>query len=291
MTQVAQLGLDGMPRRLFSCTPTRLSTWLDCPRRYRLTYLERPSPAKGPPWAHNSLGSSVHNTLRNWWDLPRSRRTTVAAVGLLRRDWLTEGYRDGEQVAGWLERAAGMVEHYVAALDPDEEPVGIERTVAVRTSGLALRGRVDRIDQRGDELVVVDYKTGRHVLSADDARGSLALALYAVATASTLRATCVRVELHHLPSATVLAWDHTEASLARHLARAEAIGAEAQAAETRWQGGLAPAEVDEVFPPRLSSLCGWCDFSRWCPEGMAAAPARRPWEGLEPIGVMQEETV
>ncbi|MDA8323370.1 MAG: PD-(D/E)XK nuclease family protein, partial [Actinomycetota bacterium] len=48
-----------MPARLYSCTPTRLRTWLDCPRRYRMTYLDRPAPRKGPPWAHNSLGASV----------------------------------------------------------------------------------------------------------------------------------------------------------------------------------------------------------------------------------------
>ncbi len=40
--------LPGMPARLYPCTPSRLTTWLDCPRRYRFTYLDRPQPAKGP---------------------------------------------------------------------------------------------------------------------------------------------------------------------------------------------------------------------------------------------------
>ena len=61
-----QLGFEGMPRRLYACTPTRLSTWLECPRRYRMSYLDRPPPGKGPPWAHNSLGASVHNALAGW---------------------------------------------------------------------------------------------------------------------------------------------------------------------------------------------------------------------------------
>lgn len=289
MTQTAQLGLEGMPRRLYACTPTRLATWLDCPRRFRLTYLDRPPPAKGLPWAHNSMGVSVHNALRNWWDLPRHRRTPGGAVALLQRDWLTEGYRDAEQASGWLERAGAMVAGYVATLDPADEPVGVERTVAVRTSRLALRGRVDRIDRAGDEVVVIDYKTGRHVLSVDDARGSLALALYAGAAASTLRASCRRVELHHLPTGAVLSWEHTDESLARQLGRAEAIAAEAQAAEARWQAGLTAEEVDEVFPPRVGSLCGWCDFSQHCPQGRASAPRRRSWEGLEPVGTRPEE--
>ena len=80
-----QLGFEGMPRRLYTCTPTRLTTWLDCPRRYRMSYLDRPVPPKGPPWAHNSLGASVHNALAGWWRLPLARRT-VAAPAVAERD-------------------------------------------------------------------------------------------------------------------------------------------------------------------------------------------------------------
>ena len=79
--RAVQEELQGMPRRLYPCTPTRLATWLDCPRRYRMTYLDRPPPVKGPPWAHNSLGASIHNALAGWWRLPPAERT-VAAAGL-----------------------------------------------------------------------------------------------------------------------------------------------------------------------------------------------------------------
>jgi RecB family exonuclease len=130
---------------------------------------------------------------------------------------------------------------------------------------------------RGDELVVVDYKTGRSVLTTDDARGSLALALYALAASRTLRRACTRVELHHLPTGAVVAFDHTEASLARHLARAEAIGAEAVAAA---EALLAGGDPEALFPARPGRTCGWCDLARSCPAGAAAGPAKRPWDGL-----------
>src|SRR5690606_17886069 len=148
MTASEQLGLEGMPRRLLRATPTRLTTWLDCPRRYRFSYLDRPMPAKGPPWAHNSLGAAVHTAIASWWRLPAPRRTPEAAGDLLERGWLRDGFRDEEQSERWRARARAMVEDYVAALDPTEEPVGVERVVALRTSVLALSGRADRIDQR-----------------------------------------------------------------------------------------------------------------------------------------------
>ena len=284
-----QLGFEGMPRRLYPCTPTRLSAWLDCPRRYRMAYLDRPPPPKGPPWAHNSLGASIHNALAGWWRLPLAERTVAAAGRLIDRGWIDEGFADETQSVRYRERAIGMVEGYVARLDPADEPVGIERTVATRTDTIVLSGRIDRLDARptetateaGTELVVVDYKTGRHLLTVDDARGSMALALYALAAARALRRPCCRVELHHLPSGRVLAWSHSDESLARHLGRAEDIARECAAADELVRDGLPPDRYDEVFPPRPSASCGWCDYLRHCPEGAAAAITRRPWDGLD----------
>ena len=279
-----QLGLEGMPRRLFSCTPTRLTSWLDCPRKYRFSYLERPTPPKGPPWAHNSLGSSVHNALRSWWDVPMARRTPEAAGTLVETGWLTEGYRDDAQSAAVRSRAREMVERYAARLDPEVEPRGVERTVATKTERLAVSGRVDRIDERGDELVIVDYKTGRRPLTTDDARGSLAMAMYVLGARRTLGADCRRVELHHLPTGEVHGFDHTQESLGRHLRRAESIADEASAADEAFKAGpMDPAEVDRVFPPHTGSLCGWCDFARHCPEGRAAAAPRRSWDAVEEL--------
>ena len=278
-----------------------------CPRRYRMSYLVRPPPPKGPPWAHNSLGASIHNALAGWWRLPLARRSVAAAGTLVDRGWINEGFADETQSVRQRERAITMVERYVAGLDPADEPLGVERTVATRTDKIAVSGRIDRLDARpaegepaegepaegepaegepaegepaGTELVVVDYKTGRHLLTVDDARSSLALALYALAAGRALRRPTHRVELHHLPTGEVLAWSHTDESLARHLGRAEAIAEECAAADERMRDGLPADRYDEVFPPRPGPSCGWCDYRRHCPEGAAAASARRPWDGL-----------
>jgi hypothetical protein len=286
--QPEQPVLPGMPRRLYPCTPTRLNTWLDCPRRYRMAYLDRPAPPKGPPWAHNSFGASVHNALATWWRLRRAERTGPAAGDLLDRGWIEEGYAGPAQSHAHRGLARDMVERYVATLDPADEPLGVERTVGAPTAQIVVSGRVDRLDARpgpgGDtELTVVDYKTGRRALTSDDARASLALALYALAVARIFHQPCRRVELHHLPSGEIHAWEHTEATLSRHVRRAEAIAAECRQADERFRSGVSGAET-QAFPPRPGPGCGWCDFRALCPEGIAAGPARRSWDGLADPG-------
>ncbi len=272
-----QLGFEGMPERLFVCTPSKLSSYEDCPRRYRYTYVDRPAPQKGPPWAHNSLGASVHTALKNWYGLAPDRRTVEVLPKLLQATWVGEGYRDDDQEREAYQRALGWLETYVATLDPKEEPAGVERVVAAKTGTLAFSGRTDRIDRRGDELVIVDYKTGRFGLTNDDARGSSALALYAYAAARTYRRACHTVELHHLPTGTVAVHEHSDASLERAVSRAEATARDIRAAERAVEDGTDP---DEAFPTVPGTLCSYCDFRRVCPGGVDA-PLKQPWSAVE----------
>ncbi|MFF5295722.1 RecB family exonuclease [Paractinoplanes globisporus] len=269
-----------MPERLFVCTPSKLGTFVDCPRRYRYSYVDRPTPPKGPPWAHNSLGASVHTALKNWYALAADRRTPVALAGLLRPTWVREGYRDVDQERAAYKQAQHWLEGYAASLDPGEEPLGVERVVATKTSVLAFNGRADRIDGRDGEAVIVDYKTGRNGLDADDARGSQALALYAWAAQRVFRRPCHRVELHHLPTGTIAAHEHTEDSLARQVRRAEETAGDIMAAERAVSGG---ADADAEFPTNPGVLCGWCDFRKVCPAGQEV-PAKEPWAAVEHLG-------
>ncbi len=277
MSADQQLGLFAPPPRLFTCTPSKLGAFEDCPRRYRYAYVDRPVPPKGPPWAHNSLGASVHTALRSWYALDPERRDPAVLPVLLKSTWVGEGYRDDGQEREAFRRALGWLEAYVGGLDPADEPIGVERVVAARTPTLALSGRVDRVDRRGDELVIVDYKTGRFEPGGDEARGSRALALYAYAAERVFRRRCRRVELHHLPTGTVAAHEHTEESLGRHLRRAEDTAADIVAAEAAVAGG---ASADEAFAPTPGTWCSWCDFKKSCPAG-AEAQTREPWAAME----------
>jgi RecB family exonuclease len=276
-----QTTFAGMPTPLYSGSPSRLLAYLDCPRRYRMQYLDRPRPQARPQRAHTSVGIATHNVLRDFWDLPVSQRTPAGVAELVRTSWIDVGFRDPEQSVAWRLRVRDAVTDYLRRSDRDNQPVGIERSVSLKTDEVAITGRIDRLDDRDGELVVVDYKTGRQVPTDDDARTSLPLALYAVASARMFRRPCRRVELHHVPSGTVAVHEHTDESLARKVAEAESIASDLRRADADFkQVGVESTR----FAPRPSALCSWCDFRAHCPEGQQVGPEKSDWAGLEPAG-------
>jgi putative RecB family exonuclease len=277
-SQPEQGEFEGMPPRPFVASPSKLLAWLDCPRRYRFQYLDRPQPARRPQRAHTSLGNSVHNALRDWWDL--SERTPAAGARLLEEGWIHAGFRDGDQSHEWRARSAAHVAAYLEHVDPHRQPLGIERSVSFRSGDLVVQGRIDRLDDRDGELVVVDYKTSRRPGTEDDARTSLPLALYAAAVWKMFRRRTLRIELHHVPTGDVVAHTHTPESLTRKVEEARSIAADAQRASDDFTRVGAESTL---FPPVPGPLCGWCDFRAHCPEGQAVGPEKSDWAALEEV--------
>ena len=264
--------------RLYPISPSKLGTWLDCPRKFFLQYVERQRVSGS--WAHLSMGNAIHNALRDWFDEPAAPRTRERAESLVRAHWTQAGFRDAEQSGQWQSAAAAMVWAYLSGLDPAFAPHSVERSLGAIAPGIALNGRIDRLDGGGgdpESLVVVDYKTGKRILTSDDARGSFALAIYAVCVERSLRRPCTRVELHHIPSGVVAAHVYEPSTLQRQIDRVVQIAGEMAQTEEDQRAG---ADLSEVFPPRPSPLCGWCDVRDWCPEGAASAPKKDPWSGL-----------
>src|SRR5262249_30031503 len=281
-------GLPGKPPRRDPRAPPPLGAWPGRPPPRPEAPPDPPPPPPGPPPARHTPRPPPRTPPAPAGRRRRAGRTVAAAGDLVGRGWIEEGYAGPAQSQVHRGLAREMVERYVATLDPANEPLGVERTVGAHTAHIVVSGRVDRLDARrgptGDtELAVVDYKTGRRALTNDDARTSLALALYALAAGRIFHKRCRRVELHHVPTGEIHAWEHTEAALSRHVQRAEQIAAECRRADERFQAGLPAAAADEVFPPRPGPGCGWCDFRAQCPEGSAAGPAHRPWDGLADV--------
>jgi putative RecB family exonuclease len=265
------------PARLVKVSATKLSTWQDCPRKFFYTYVDR---RPRSTWAHLSYGNAIHLALRDAYGDDDS--FGASADELVTRHWSNDGFRDAAQSEYWRGEAIALVARYVKE-GPGRSVHSTERTLGARTGTIAIDTRIDRIDieskgaDEHDELVVVDYKTGRRELTQEHARGSMALAFYVLAVRQSLRRTCNTVELHHLPSGERITWTHDDASLERQVSRAEEIAAEMQRSVDSWEGSDGDA-LDALFPATPGPLCGFCDVRSSC--AVAAGPQKDPWSGL-----------
>ncbi len=268
-----QLAFDGMPEGLVRVTPARLAAWSACPRRYRFGYVDRPRPPRGPALAHTTLGAVLHNALRAFYEEPPERRTGERVRELVRGHWRDDGFADRRHSAEFLLRAQDWLSEYVERVAATAKPVGVEKWVSATTGRIIVQGRVDRVDERDGEFVIVDYKAGKRAPDEEEARNSLALALYALALRGMSHVRCRQVELHHLRTAEVVRWRHTTDSLAEHRERAERLARQSREATAALGRGDSP---DRVFPPRPGGQCAGCEFRRHCPEGQRAVPVVDP---------------
>ena len=269
----------GMPTRLYAASPSRLLAWLDCPRRYRMTYLDRPRPPARPQRAHTSIGVATHNALRDYWDLapadrlggrgPRARTPRVGRRRLPR--------------PGAVRPVAGTGGGPGAALPRRRRPA--RGTARHRAHGLA-ETRHAR-PHRPDRPARRPRRPAAGGRLQDQPRGADRRRRADLAAAGALRhrrrthvpRPCTRVELHHVPTGSVAVHNHTAESLERKLAEAESIAARPAPGRRRLR--RAWAGVVAVRRRAPSALCTWCDFRAHCPEGQQVGPEKSSWAALE----------
>ena len=271
----------GMPRPAVRGDAVPAGHASDCPRRYRFTYLDRPTPPKGPPWAHNTLGAAVHMALRAGGccrpaAAHAGRRPAAARAGLVS----PTGSATPQQSERWRARAADWVGRTcgrVGGLDPSDEPVGVERTVAARTDRLALSGRVDRIDERGRRAGHrrLQDRPGGLTPTTPAARWRWRCTRWppsARCAGPAAGSSCTTCRPARSPRSSTprRRWPGTCAG--PRTPPPTSIGGDRGAGRRRRSGRGVPAE------PRAA--CSWCDFRRSCPAGQAASAAKVSWAGL-----------
>ena len=277
-TQPAQGALPGMPAPLYAASPSKLLAFLDCPRRYRLQYLDRPAPEKRRQRAHTSLGNAVHNALRDWWDLPdpHARRP---GPGWSTGPWIDVGFRDGEQSREWRVRMRGAVTAYLGRRRPGHASRSASsapcRSSAV-TCGSPVGSTGSTSATASSSSSTTRPRGWRPPTTTPAPRWRSAL--YAAAVWKMFRRRTLRVELHHVPTGTVAVHEHSPESLTRKVEQARSIARDARRADADF---AELGEASALFPPRPGPLCGWCDLRAHCPEGQAAGPEKSDWAALE----------
>jgi putative RecB family exonuclease len=150
-----------------SLSPSRLSDFQTCPRRYQHASIERlPQPASYA----TAKGRFIHFVLENLFLLDADRRTIERAreyVAPAIDEILTDDVRldiglDDAMLARLLNETEAILLRYFEMEDPTQvTSEGIELRLGVDVNDTPLYGILDRLDRDPDgSLTIVDYKTG-----------------------------------------------------------------------------------------------------------------------------------
>ena len=254
------------PRRL---SPSGAGTFEQCPRRWRMRYVER---LPDPPGEAALAGSFAHRVLELLMQRDPHERTVEVAKAIARAEWPGVEADPDFRALGFDEaggkhfrwKAWQAIEGLWALEDPKAVDVrATEHDVEADLGGVPFRGIVDRLDEEGDGLVVTDYKSGK-APSARFRRGRLdQVLLYAAAVEQATGEMPVHARLLYLGQRPV----------GIKVTREEIDSVVDKLAGT-WAAINTACDTDE-FEPRTGPLCGWCPYVDRCPEGTKEVAKRQ----------------
>ena len=241
---------------MFRLSPTKLSTYRECPRKYRFQYIDRLGPLYRKARPYFTMGSNVHAALKSFFSLPLRARRTQALTRLLEEQWERNrvGFRSPQEEQQYKGRALLQLQRYADATDLRVKPLMTETSLRSRVAGMLLEGVVDRVDQVNSGAHVLDYKTGAAQQSLDP----LPLYMYALMLRSRRKMPPVeQVSFVFLESGLVKSWDFDPVQGMRSL-------------QEVLEGAFTIA-ADRAYQPRPGWWCRGCDFLEICPAGQARA--------------------
>ncbi len=153
---------------MFTISPSKLNTYLECPRRYWWQYINPETKRLNIIKPYFTMGDHVHNTLKYFFNLPQEKRLKPILLGILKFQWDKRNGRAGgfwtpEIELEYKERAQLMLSAFFDREDMTIEPVWASDQL-IRTpvsEFLNFCGKIDRVDATPDGLHIIDYKTSR----------------------------------------------------------------------------------------------------------------------------------
>jgi len=235
-----------------------------CPLKYKYTHILRVPLMRDHRVVY---GSAIHEAIREY-HRRKARRQLVTLDDLIRhfeRAWITEGFISREHEDQRMDEGREVLAQFFAFQEGSGfVPTFVEAPFSFQVGATRVKGRWDRVDLRGDEVVLIDFKTSdvRTQKDADRrARESLQLAIYALAYREVYGVMPHRLELHFLGPQGVLVG--TAAPDGELLAETAAV-------IERVSGGIRGQQF--IATPDFYRACRYCAFASICPYTATGEP-------------------
>jgi len=247
---------------------TQLRAFESCPLQYKFAHiLEIPV---FESWSL-SFGKTMHNTLQAFFQLwlervgaqqtslfskpkesPKEGELPVSLIellGLYREKWIDDWYQDQKQRDEYFKEGEDSLKQYFILLKSNPpKPKSLEQGFTLKIGEIAIKGRIDRIDDVEDGVELIDYKTGtpKDELKKEDREQLL---IYQMAIEDVLHLKPVKLTYHYLNN-------HSEQSF---------IGTPEELSELKEKILEEYARMkDSNFAATPGWQCRFCDFRDIC---------------------------
>ncbi len=155
---------------------TKIDTYNSCQLKYRLKYIDKVPERKTR--ATGEFGSIMHSILEEFHGLETEDQTEQMLFDLLEKHWREDSFEYRQRGEEFRKQGEELLSDYFQFIQ--ENPpnvVGREKpfSYAMDEISVKISGKIDRIDDNGDSLGIVDYKTSRKKEKADK---NIQMALY-----------------------------------------------------------------------------------------------------------------
>jgi len=240
---------------------SKLSTYEDCPQKYKLKYIVRIKPSGEGIEAF--LGNRVHETFEKLY-----KELLLTKLNSL--DELLEFY-NSQWEKKWHEnvvvtRKEFTVDHYrntgreaVSSYYKRYSPFNQSKTLSTefqinfKINDITITGKIDRLSHNGDGFYEIhDYKTSRSLPTQNELDHDWQLGLYQIGVQEKFRdAKEINLIWHYLIFDKEFSSTRSDAQL--------------KDLEKKVLSLIKAIEKETIFNPKESNLCDWCEYFEYCP--------------------------
>ncbi|MDD5054553.1 MAG: PD-(D/E)XK nuclease family protein, partial [Candidatus Nanoarchaeia archaeon] len=131
------------------------------------------------------------------------------------------------------------------------EIIGIEQEVRIIIKGKELIGYIDRLEKKGDEYHIIDYKTNNWLKSQEELDEDKQLAIYQIAVMEKFCTDKVVLNWHFLNFNELMQSKRTKEQI--------------NELKDELFKKINEIESEKEFKACKSRLCDWCEYKKQCP--------------------------
>ena len=243
---------------------SQLSTYEDCPLKYRFRYRDRIK--RDVDTVEAFMGSRVHDVLEKCYkDLRFSRVNSLEHLlayynKIWQEKWDDKIVINNQELAQNDYKTLGekLIETYYKRYAPFDADITIQTEMRLGFSldddgKYRIQGYIDRLSRTPDGTYEIhDYKTSARLPGQDDADNDRQLGLYHLGIQKKWPdVKDIRLIWHYLAFDTELVSYRTEEEISQLIRDIKGL--------------IDEIEASTDFPPRESRLCDWCEYQDLCP--------------------------